>query len=462
MKRLHAGFSLIELSVVVTIVAVVLVAGLDLVGGQDKLSKIEDSRERLTVVQEALTRYMQRNSGNLPCPAPLDAPISDTRFGVPEDCTTSALATTGRKTLRLASADGPQVRSGAVPVQELGLASKYAFDSYGSRIVYVVTEDVVTGASIEPGIRVFNDAGVELAERKPFLLMSHGPDAKGAFNYDGKQAKACGGGRKDAENCGFSNADFTIGRFNDGDLADSKFDDLIVAGPSDVTFPTCLDDEKMVFVGDEFTCQKILPVCSNGDVIVQQGSGFVCQSILDLVNSVLPVCNDEEVLAYNATAGEWTCGDVVVEVAEGGSSCSVTAPSGNVFSINSGESLSIPCNDYQLGTCAVSNASVRFACANGTPIQVSANCSCGSATCGGYGSNPNYCDAAGKTYVGKLTTGACSARCLEDGATRCLRHTNSDCYVCNGPSARKIGGCSGCRLSSCTPTINDFNAGVQN
>lgn len=453
-KSNQNGFSLIELTLVLAIVAGVLVAGLDLLGGQSKVGKMDDTKERLVMIQEAIAHYQEKNAGELPCPAPIDAPVSSAAFGVPEDCSVPARADPGQLTHAVSNGGLPQVRIGAVPVQALALSNKYAFDAFGSRLVYAATEDIVNGVDISAGIQLVNDAGVLLQEKKSFVVVSHGPDAQGGYNYDGVQVSSCGG-EKDAANCNFSDATFSLAQFNDGNITANRFDDLVVSGTSDIAFVQCLEDEKMVFADGAFGCDKIMPTCANGDLLKQEGSEFVCRNALQEVMNALPVCADQETLRYVASTDTWICGSLVSEVSLGGS-CEITAPSGTVFTVEEAATLDIPCNDFNAGTCAVSSATVRYTCVSGVAVQISSSCPCSAVGCSGYGTNPNYCGVGAYPSQGRMSQAACTMTCLSHGASYCM-HSNGVCYVCANSAPRRIGGCSGCRLSACSPSINSTN-----
>lgn len=114
------GFSLIELSVVLTIVAVVLAAGIDIIAG-GKVEKIESTKDRIEVIKGALTNYRNRNNNKMPCPAPIEAPVGDSRFGNALSELQCKLTAVGTGTFRDLTSG---IRIGAVPVNTLGLANK--------------------------------------------------------------------------------------------------------------------------------------------------------------------------------------------------------------------------------------------------------------------------------------------------------------------------------------------------
>lgn len=291
-----SGFSLVELMVSLTIMSVFLSAGLSMmIGG--KAEHIEDSQDRLEVVKDALTDYRMKNNNRLPCPAPLTVNLSDETFGRGiADCKASAVDSgTFRK---------DNVRVGAVPVRDLGLDNKYAFDKWGNRFSYVVSEDAVDGTDTETGlITVLDDSGLALPNQPVYIAFSHGPDGRGAFNYSGNMANPCDDSiteRKDFTNCNYTmaadvdNADvnFRVASFNDGQIAKNRFDDLVDYGFSSKQVPSCSDEQKLQWDGDN--------------------SQWVC------VSDTLQVpanCNPGQVLSYQAD--DWQCVDMVLASAGG-------------------------------------------------------------------------------------------------------------------------------------------------
>lgn len=226
------GFSLIELAVVITIMSVLLTAGLELFGGQSKTGKIQETNSRITEIKTAITNYMLSNTKRMPCAAPLNAAVSHENFGRARDCLLIPSSAANELTVRISDVDEPDIRMGAVPVRELGLDNKYAFDAWGSRFLYVVTEDVVNGIDTDSGgISLIDDSGTEVPDAAIYIVLTHGSDAKGAYNFDGALRKACGSaGGKDEENCDMDDRVFNLASFNDGDIAANWFDDLVGFG----------------------------------------------------------------------------------------------------------------------------------------------------------------------------------------------------------------------------------------
>jgi prepilin-type N-terminal cleavage/methylation domain-containing protein len=79
--RPERGYTLLELSVSLTILAVLLTGGLTLFGKADDSKKLRITNERIAIIQNALGDYARTNQ-SLPCPAPGNTLESSATFGV--------------------------------------------------------------------------------------------------------------------------------------------------------------------------------------------------------------------------------------------------------------------------------------------------------------------------------------------------------------------------------------------
>lgn len=191
----QAGFTLIEISiglVILGLVAVALLVPYQLYLKNKVRAHNEQTFEGVTM---ALAAYVQR-VGNYPCPALPNLGPGDAGFGQ-QNCAIGAVA-----------GDGGQVLIGAVPVNDLGLPHRAIQDPFGAKLTYAVTRELAIDPATYAGrngrgaITVVNDAGAGmLAVPAPFVLVSHGPDVKGARMMGGAAGPACGAAARDSENC---------------------------------------------------------------------------------------------------------------------------------------------------------------------------------------------------------------------------------------------------------------------
>jgi hypothetical protein len=186
-----------------------------------------------------VSAYRSEN-GFLPCPAPLDAPRDDSlagqQYGMASDCSTAvtAIGSCSGGICRVARMRGdvtvdtdhdgigdstftPTLRIGAIPFRTLGIPEEAAYDAYGNRILYAVTEERAfdnvhnvhgTGAIVvqyedASGNRVDHiqdddtDGDSEDAE---FIVLSHGSDKVGGYSLKGIPfASECDATTKDGE-----------------------------------------------------------------------------------------------------------------------------------------------------------------------------------------------------------------------------------------------------------------------
>lgn len=128
------GFSLLELSVVIGIIALVAGVGMTMAMGALKAADRVTTQERLNTIKLALDSFM-KTYGYLPCPFDRALLPSVTAYGVAQHSGTSC-ATNAPGLQLLAS---PIVAFGGVPVRTLGLPDSYASDAWGNKFSYGVT-----------------------------------------------------------------------------------------------------------------------------------------------------------------------------------------------------------------------------------------------------------------------------------------------------------------------------------
>lgn len=245
------GFSLIELSIVVTILSIISVLGLEVATTFINARAYDSTKEKLQALDKAVQNFYWVY-GRLPCPADITRNTIDSRHGQ-EQCGIGIY--------------------GSVPYNTLHLPLSASIDSYGSKIVYFVGE--LTTFTDFNG----SDAGIEvrslklaqpcdatappttscsiladpsLGEGAAYALISFGADKRGAFNREGiPSTTRCAirnDRRIDAQNCNAvsglnetlhdGTAPITIpinviydSRFNNGSVPENYFDDIVVWRP---------------------------------------------------------------------------------------------------------------------------------------------------------------------------------------------------------------------------------------
>jgi len=234
------AFSLIEISIGLVILSLLAAGGLTVGGVMVEQQQYTGSNERVAEAKKAISDYFEVN-GRLPCPASRTALPNTANFGV-EDCSLSPTETkrvnSGGAFTGAANSAGV-VRIGALPVRALGLRDSAMADEYGDRILYAMSEQFANTSLIPAAkgeISLLDGGGNAIASGGTsngavFMVLSHGPDGKGAYRMlTGTQKAACSGTALDVENCD-DTITFRDTRFNNGSGSTSFFDDMVGWSP---------------------------------------------------------------------------------------------------------------------------------------------------------------------------------------------------------------------------------------
>jgi len=244
-----SGFTLLELSIVLVIMSLMLGGILAALAQQSRIAKNAELEMKMDAIEQALVAYASDLTNlALPYPANHSIAYSNNCFGrMWENGACSDLPKNGSS----------NVSSGTVPVRSLGLPDEYAFDPWGNRFTYKVSDVVanypgkvailpfsVNGISASlmfPGhITVRDPTGVStIATAVVAAIISHGPNGFGAFSVDGiiKTGYSTSTGELNNCNCttaaaidvGVLNAPFVgvgTNRVTSSDAADN-FDDTV-------------------------------------------------------------------------------------------------------------------------------------------------------------------------------------------------------------------------------------------
>jgi len=251
-QKKQLGYSLIELSIVITIASLLAVGGLSIATNKAVESNLVDTKDRIVTIKKALKRYYAANS-KLPCPAQGSKKLGDVSSGSGGDADygvqifaglcdaviNTSNNTSPTSTLRVLGSDGSTyVRIGTVPTRTLGLPDSMMYDAYGSKFTYMVTEPMTsTFDKTSAGGKISVDDGISptphiIATNSAIAIISHGKDAKGAYTSAGGAsagiACATAGTSRDAENCD-GDATITDTQFNDFSSANTAwYDDYVM------------------------------------------------------------------------------------------------------------------------------------------------------------------------------------------------------------------------------------------
>lgn len=214
------GFTLVELSVVLVIIGVALVAVINAHKIYDEKRKFETTELRLTNVEDALEDFVSVNR-RLPCAAPRGVDRAAIEFGREEDCKSAPVGTAMSHGM-----NGTRVRIGMLPTRTLGISDVYMVDAYGNGLVYAVTESLTDEATYNHnggGIDVLDSTGtsrLSAVDYAQYVVVSPGSTGVGAYSFTGQLSTPCETDRLESENCDDDSV------FVDTDLAQGEVEDF--------------------------------------------------------------------------------------------------------------------------------------------------------------------------------------------------------------------------------------------
>jgi prepilin-type N-terminal cleavage/methylation domain-containing protein len=201
MQNKNNGFSLIELSVVLVIIALISGITISIGSTQIQFAKISNAQKTLTNAKIAIATFKEK-TGRLPCPADPTLASTHANYGFEVAGCDLAACPAG-----VICPDAVQVR-GVIPFKTINLSESAAYDSWNNKLSYIVDKDLTTIATAnnDGRIPVFDANGNEITAstvigKATYILLSHGSDGKGAYKKNGTLRAACAGSESDVENC---------------------------------------------------------------------------------------------------------------------------------------------------------------------------------------------------------------------------------------------------------------------
>lgn len=197
------GFTLVELSIVLVIIAILAGMGLTASISTLNFAKRKQTEAKLDTVEKAIAGFVAVN-GRLPCPANASLNINDANFGL-EYCTGNHSATVTLPTGVTNEGSDNTVIAGAIPYVELALPLEFVTDGWDNRFTYIITRGMAgTGATygtpttparfrgMSDGLITIEDStGANRTNVAAFALISHGPNGFGAWpKFGGTQLGA--------------------------------------------------------------------------------------------------------------------------------------------------------------------------------------------------------------------------------------------------------------------------------
>ena len=205
-----SGYTLIELAVVMIIIGVLLAPLAAAYSSYMKKKAFEVTEDNISLVTTTIGSFRGMN-GRYPCPASLTADRDDPEYGREGDCTDVITIGIGecthgvcvKQSARTLAGAPIRVRVGALPFRQLNISENTAYDGYGYRLTYVLTESLGDKDRFkmdEGGIGVVDtkDPPVSVIGVGPnentahFLILSHGKNGAGAHLRTGALNEPCG------------------------------------------------------------------------------------------------------------------------------------------------------------------------------------------------------------------------------------------------------------------------------
>jgi prepilin-type N-terminal cleavage/methylation domain-containing protein len=203
------GFSLLELSIVLTIIALITGSGLMMGSSMLESAKRASTNNKLDAIETALYAFRMTNN-RLPCPADATIAAGGTNSGVEAanagSCTGGTPAANRSVTVSGISGD---VVEGTVPTRALNLPDEFMLDGWGRRITYAVWSSMTAAdAFLTYGIRqncgaiTVKDAGAgNRTTAAAYALVSHGADGHGGYLPAGSRMNAGSTNGDEQTNC---------------------------------------------------------------------------------------------------------------------------------------------------------------------------------------------------------------------------------------------------------------------
>lgn len=275
----RAGFSLLEMTIVLTIIGSMSAGLIVLANKKVESNKYDITTERLKTIDDALTAYSQKG-WLLPCPASPSAAENSADFGSSDDCSQGAPTKAGITALNTGTNE--EVWVGVVPTRALNLPDAAMFDGWGNRLRYAVLKKLATDSTdftdfastvTTGGIQVNDGYGNQVLPASDksvvsYVLVSFGMDGKGAITRRGTSTGVtCPAAStvKSEENCD-GDAVFNDATYNNGTVVAEQYDDLIrwkplyrirstaVEAAATASCNAPASDGKKLSAGNTYTC----------------------------------------------------------------------------------------------------------------------------------------------------------------------------------------------------------------
>ena len=203
------GFTLLEMSIVITIISILAGGGVALFMSSLQRFQLQDTYDKMQALQQALYQYRIAYN-RLPCPADVTLAVESENFGKEAENKGDCDGTPAANFHGSGSGD-QNPHEGMIPTKTLSLPDEFAFDGWGRRIMYAVTKDMtednaftsINANDINTRMTVNDGAGNVKSEFAGYVLLSFGANVHGAFSRVGGSVRvnAASINTDELENC---------------------------------------------------------------------------------------------------------------------------------------------------------------------------------------------------------------------------------------------------------------------
>jgi prepilin-type N-terminal cleavage/methylation domain-containing protein len=192
-----SAYTLVELSIVILILAVLMTGSLTITIGSFNKAKKISTQNKINEIYKSLGKFLSENK-RLPCPASLELKKNDNFYAVEYGSGSGCGTGVGSGVFK--SPTNPNIFYGMIPAKTLNLPLSMGEDDFGSKISYVIDERFTT--SFQEFISNTNSgfgttqpyASIITVKEKPssisrditqdaiLVIISHGFNKSGAFN----------------------------------------------------------------------------------------------------------------------------------------------------------------------------------------------------------------------------------------------------------------------------------------
>lgn len=348
-RRVPAGFTLIELSIVMVIISLLMVGFLNAYKVYLAQRQVDITVNNINNARSQIEAFRARY-GYYPCPA--DA--SDPRAASGNCSAGAADNPPGLVNGTIAGVPGRVIKTGVVPVTAIAdpdgagpllpetvliVSGDKSIDGWRNRLAYAVVDTMAdparaAGAGVVGDIVVNDLGGAQLGANRRYLIFSYGEDGKGAYTMSGTQRDPCTPGAVDSENCNGDEVFVDLAPTDARSFAGgaNNYDDFMSSDAIQTRCPSVGGVPQIVVD----IAQDGSPVCS-APITCAAGTYFAGMD--STVTPPVPVCR-----ASNCPAGSFFTG---VNPANGNPICTANCPSGTYFA----GTLATGAPDCRTGSC---------------------------------------------------------------------------------------------------------------